>query len=131
VQLILGKGARGETRIVAESSIAEMTRDQLEGITVVEQPAALPNTASAFPLGAGQDGFGLGFQVSVGESVGGRPPGSLSWAGIANTHFWIDPANDIGVVLLLQLFPFYDDKAIELLTAFERTLYDGITSAEN
>ncbi len=129
VQLILGRGARGEARVVGESSIAEMARDQLEGITVVEQPGALPNTSKAFPLGAGKDGFGFGFQVSVGESVGGRPPGSLSWAGIMNTHFWIDPANEIGVVLLLQLFPFYDDKAIELLTTFERTLYSGLASA--
>lgn len=106
-----------------------MARDQLEGITVVEQPTALPNTASVFPLGAGKDGFGLGFRISVGESVGGRPPGSLSWAGIANTHFWIDPTNEIGVVLMLQLFPFYDDRAIELLTTFERTLYNGFGSA--
>jgi len=125
VQMILGKGARSEVRVVEESSIAEMTRDHLEGITVVEQPGAIPTLAMAFPLGAGKDGFGLGFQISVGESVGGRPPGSLSWAGIANTHFWIDPANEIGVVLLLQLLPFYDDKAVELLTAFERTLYGG------
>ena len=53
----------------------------------------------------------------------------MSWAGIMNTHFWIDPANEIGVVLLLQLYPFYDDKAIELLTTFERTLYRGLASA--
>jgi CubicO group peptidase (beta-lactamase class C family) len=127
VQLILGRGARGEVRVVEESSIVEMTRDQLEGITVVEQPGAIPTLAMAFPLGAGKDGFGLGFQISVGESVGGRPPGSLSWAGIANTYFWVDPANEIGVVLLLQLLPFYDDKAVELLTTFERTLYGGFT----
>jgi CubicO group peptidase (beta-lactamase class C family) len=130
VQLILGGGARGEVRILEESSIAEMTQDQLEGITVVEQPAANPTISNAFPLGAGRDGFGLGFQISVGESVGGRPPGTLSWAGIANTHFWIDPANGIGVVLLLQLLPFYDDRAVELLTTFERALYSGFTRAE-
>ncbi len=126
VQLILGRGARGEVRLVEESTIDEMTRDQLEGITVVEQPAVMPNIAKAFPLGAGRDGFGLGFQVSVGESVGGRPPGSLSWGGVANTHFWIDPQNGIGVVLMLQLLPFYDERALELLTTFERTLYSGL-----
>lgn len=72
---------------------------------VVEQPAAIPSVTKAFPLGAGEDGFGLGFQMSVGESVGGRPPGTLSWAGIANTPFWIAPADEIGVVLLLQRLP--------------------------
>ena len=67
--------------------------------------------------------------MSVGESVGGRPPGTLSWAGIANTPLWIAPADEIGVVLLLQLLPFYDDKAVELLTTFERILYGGLPSA--
>ncbi len=100
-----------------------MVRDQLEGIVVVEQPSASPNTALAFPLGADRDGFGLGFQVDAGDGIEGRAPGSLSWAGIANTHFWIDLENELGVVLLLQLYPFYDDEAIDLLTTFERTLY--------
>ncbi|MBT5874307.1 MAG: beta-lactamase family protein [Candidatus Latescibacteria bacterium] len=128
VQLILGGGERGGTRVLSETSISEMARDQLEDITVVEQPSTLPYKSRAFPLGASKDGFGLGFQVSVGQSAGGRPPGTLSWAGIRNTHFWIDPTNGIGVVLLLQLLPFYDKKAIDIMTTFERTLYDGLVS---
>ena len=126
VQLILGGGEREGTRVVSQTSISEMARDQLEAVTVVEQPSAMPNVSRAFPLGAGKDGFGLGFQVSTGQSVGGRPPGALSWAGLQNTHFWIDPTNGIGVVLMLQLLPFYDEKVIDLMTTFERTLYDGI-----
>ena len=43
-----------------------------------------------------------------------------------NTHFWIDPDNGIGVVLLTPLLPFYDDEVIELLTTFESTLYDQL-----
>jgi CubicO group peptidase (beta-lactamase class C family) len=126
-QLILGGGELGGVRVVSEASVAEMVRDQLEGVRVLEQPAAQPTTSRAFPLGAGKDGFGLGFQVSVGESGGGRPDGSLSWAGILNTHFWIDPENDLAVVLLLQLLPFYDEEVIDLMTTFERTLYDGLS----
>jgi CubicO group peptidase (beta-lactamase class C family) len=123
LQLMLGRGERTGVRLLDEQSVAEMVRDQLEGIVVVEQPSASPNTAMAFPLGAGRDGFGLGFQVAAGEGTGGRSPGSLSWGGIANTHFWIDLENDLGVVLMMQFLPFYDDKAISLLTTFERTLY--------
>jgi CubicO group peptidase (beta-lactamase class C family) len=123
LQLILRRGELGGIRLISEQSVAEMVRDQLEGITVVEQPSVAPNTAMAFPLGAGQDGFGLGFQVAAGGDTGSRSPGSLSWAGIQNTHFWIDPERGLGVVLLLQFYPFYDDEAIDLLTAFEQTLY--------
>ena len=37
--------------------------------------------------------------------------------------------NGIGVVLLLQLRPFYDEQVIDLMTTFERTLYDGLSGA--
>jgi len=123
MQMIIGGGQRAGVRLVGPESVAEMARNQLEGIVVVEQPGADPFLSRPFPLGAGRDGFGLGFQVTVGEDEGGRPPGSLSWAGIWNTHFWIDLENEIGVALLMQLLPFYDEKAIELLAKFERALY--------
>ena len=40
-----------------------------------------------------------------------------------NTHFWVDTENRVAVVLLLQMLPFYDEQAIELLTTFEKALY--------
>lgn len=126
IQMILGHGSRDGVQLLDPGSVSEMTRNQLDGFFVSEQPETLPATSKAFPLGAGQDGFGLGFQVSDGEGAGGRPAGSLSWAGIQNTHFWIDTENQIGVVLLVQVLPFYDETIIELLTAFERTFYDGL-----
>ena len=52
-----------------------------------------------------------------------RSPGSLSWAGINNTQFWIDPDAGIGAVLLMQYRPFYDDTAIEALQGFEALVY--------
>ncbi len=125
IRLILGRGQLEGVRLVSPATIAEMSLDQLEGITVARQPGAIPDLSNPFPLGAGRDGFGLGFQVSAGEPVG-RAPGSLSWAGLRNTHFWIDPATGIGVVFLTQVLPFYDDSVIDVLTAFERTLYDHI-----
>ena len=47
----------------------------------------------------------------------------MSWSGLQNTHFWVDPQNEIAVMLLLQILPFYDEKVIELLLSFERALY--------
>jgi CubicO group peptidase (beta-lactamase class C family) len=75
-------------------------------------------------LGAGRDGFGLGFQVT-GEpaELNARSPGSMSWAGIFNTEFWIDPQRGIGAVLLMQYLPFYDSDAIATLLGFEERLY--------
>lgn len=123
MQLVLGGGARGPVRLVSDETLSEMTRDQLDGLTVTEQPAAMPELAHPFPLGAGRDGFGLGFQISAAESADQRAPGSLSWSGLANTHFWIDQQTGVGVVLLFQVLPFYDPAVLEVMDRFERVLY--------
>ena len=47
----------------------------------------------------------------------------MSWAGIFNTEFWVDPVKKIGGVHMMQLLPFYDDGAIRALRGFESTVY--------
>lgn len=123
VQLILGNGARAGVRLLDSVWVREMTRDQLEGLAVALQPGANPALSEAFPLGAGDDGFSLGFQVTRTAGPDGRSAGSLSWAGLANTHFWIDPGSGIGVILLFQVLPFYDARVIATLRRVERAIY--------
>jgi methyl acetate hydrolase len=123
MQLVLGEGARGSARLLSTETLAEMTRDQLDGFTVTEQPGAIPTLSHPFPLGAGHDGFSLGFQVSTTEAEDRRAPGSLSWSGLANTHFWIDRDTGVGVVLLFRVLPFYDPAVIAVMDRFERALY--------
>ena len=52
-----------------------------------------------------------------------RRPGSGNWAGIFNTFFWIDPKEELGVIVMMQMLPFYDDAAIETLQGVERRVY--------
>lgn len=128
IRMILGHGEANGVRLLSSSSVAEMTRDQLVelGIKVSEQPGAIPETSSAFPLGAGLDGFGLGFQIDAPDNPSPRAGGSLSWAGLWNTHFWIDPTNGVGVVFLTQVLPFADKGVMDLLMAFEAELYNHL-----
>ena len=55
-----------------------------------------------------------------------RAPGSMAWAGIYNTEFWIDPVNGIGAVLMMQYLPFYDATAVEVLQGFEQRIYRSL-----
>ena len=55
-----------------------------------------------------------------------RAPGSLSWAGINNTHFWIDPKRRVGAVWLAQVLPFYDEACIRSLRGFEEIVYQSL-----
>jgi CubicO group peptidase (beta-lactamase class C family) len=85
----------------------------------------VPARTRPIPLGAGKDKFGLGFQLASNDPAMSkfRSPGSMSWAGIFNTEFWVDPVKHIGGVHMMQLLPFYDDGAIRALRGFEETVY--------
>jgi len=72
------------------------------------------------------DRFGLGFLLNSEPVSGGRASGSLAWAGLFNTYFWIDPAQNVCGVLMTQILPFYDAKVIDLLSKFERAVYNHV-----
>lgn len=128
IQLFLNDGrAPNGKRLLSEATVALMGENHIGAIFVEQQPAALPALTEPFPLGAGRDKFGLGFQITGPHSDKlSRSPGSMSWAGIFNTEFWIDPARGIGGVLLMQYLPFYDGDAIATLQGFERRVYQGL-----
>jgi len=125
IRMILNGGQLDGKRILSQHSVYMMSENQIGPIYVAQQPAAMPALTKPFPMGAGRDKFGLGFQISAGSDQDHRSAGSLSWAGLYNTEFWIDPKAGIGAVLLLQYLPFYDDGAIRTLQAFETAVYRG------
>ena len=128
IQLFLNGGVTPTgVRLLSTESIRLMGQNQLGSVRVSLQDEPLPDLSRVFPLGAGRDGFGLGFQITgEHDDVHVRMPGSMSWAGLFNTEFWIDPAAGIGAVLLMQYLPFYDKDAIDTLQGFERRLYRGL-----
>jgi len=114
-------------RVPAARTIELMSTNQIGPLTVQAVDSADPLTAQSFPANAGKDKFGFGFQIETAPSSAGmRSPGSLSWAGIFNTHFWIDPASGVAAAVLLQLLPANDAAVVELLTTFERALYQRL-----
>jgi methyl acetate hydrolase len=129
IQLFLNNGRTPSgTRLLSEATVELMAKNQIGRLLVEQQPTANPALSEPFPLGAGRDAFGLGFEITGAHNDPyARSPGSLSWAGIYNTEFWIDPQRGIGAVLLMQYLPFYDGAAIETLQGFERRVYQGLT----
>ena len=70
--------------------------------------------------------WSFGFMISTEEAPTGRSAGSLAWAGLANSYYWIDPARGIGGVWLAQVLPFADEQAISAWLAFERAVYESL-----
>jgi len=128
IGLFLRQGRTVDGRqLVSNATIKDMGRNHTGNVRVRLQEAASPALSAVFPLGAGRDSYGLGFQVTGTPAVQDmRSPGSLSWAGIFNTEFWIDPEKGIGGILLMQYLPFYDRAAIETLQGFEQRVYQSL-----
>jgi len=69
------------------------------------------------------DKFGFGFLINATAYEDGRSAGSLAWAGVDNTFYWIDPRRRLCAVLMMQFLPFADREAIGMLHDFERAVY--------
>ena len=69
--------------------------------------------------------WGLSFLINTQQAPTGRSAGSLAWAGLANTYFWIDRTKRVAGVFLSQVLPFYDDTAIDLFGKFETEVYQA------
>src|SRR5215813_13334244 len=121
VRMLLNGGTLGSAKILTPASVKMMGENQIGSIFVERQPDADKQRTKPFPLGAGKDKFGLGFQIASNDPQYAkyRSAGSMSWAGIFNTEFWIDPVKHIGGVQMMQVLPFYDDGAIRTLRDFE------------
>ena len=128
LRLFLNGGRHGGTRLVGADSIRLMTSNQIAPLVVQEQPSANAATSKPFPIGAGKDAFGFGFQIETDPVAdrGLRSAGSYSWGGIDNTHFWVDPQKQIAAVVLMQVLPFYDDACLEVLRGFEKMAYQQL-----
>src|SRR5216684_5798552 len=103
-----------------------MAENAMGELNVRALPAAPPysNEAEFFPGMVKK--WGLGFMISTEAVPGGRSAGSLAWAGLGNTYFWIDPRAGVAGIILAQLLPFADPKALALLDAFEQTVYAAL-----
>jgi len=73
---------------------------------------------------------GLGFLITADQVPGKRSPGSLSWGGINNTFFWIDPTRGIAGVIMMQYLPFADAEALAVYDAFERGAYQLVNTVQ-
>ena len=111
---------------VLNADIAAMSSPQSGNVDIVEMQTAMPNLSNDFAMHPEvRSAFGFGFEINLSDVPGRRQAGSLAWAGLYNTYFWIDPQSELCGVLLTQLTPFYDDDVTEVFVQFERLVYEA------
>ena len=123
MRMLLNGGELDGARVLKAETVALMGQNHIGAVSVPAQKSALPRSADFTFIADGRDKWGLGFLITADQAPGKRSPGSLSWGGINNTYFWIDPARGIAGVIMMQFLPFADAKALAVHDLFERGAY--------
>jgi methyl acetate hydrolase len=126
LRMLLNRGTLNGKRILSEQSAKLMLEPATGSVVVKEQQSANLSLSRNFPVGAGKDKWGLGFQLAADKSPNHRSPGSGTWAGIFNTHFFIDPSRELGVVVMMQTLPFYDEASMKVYSGAEEAVYSHV-----
>ena len=124
IRMILNRGRAGGRQILKPETVAMMSVNQMgtSRVTKLRSAGGVSNDAEFFP--GIEKTWGLSFMINEQDAPTGRAAGSLAWAGLANTYYWIDPKNGIGGVYATQILPFADDAALPHYLAFEKAVYD-------
>lgn len=125
MQMILGKG-RGinKAQILQAKTVGAMEINQIGDLTAGKMKSYRPARSSDVDIQPGfTEKWGLGFLINTTPYAGGRSAGSLAWAGLYNTFYWIDPKRWRCAVLMMQFLPFVDREAVGLLNDFEHSVY--------
>ena len=129
-QMILNKGRGNGNQVLRPETVASMSQNHIGDLVVTKMTSAAliyTNDVDLYPDMVKK--WGLSFLITTDKTPEGRSAGSLAWAGLANTFFWIDPARDVAGVILMQMLPFCDARCLEAFAGFERGIYAGLDAA--
>jgi len=131
MQMILrhGRGA-GKEQILRPKTVDLMSTNQIGELGAGKLKTFRPSISDDVDLHPGAtDKWGFGFLINTTPYEGGRSTGSLAWAGVENTFYWIDPRSGICAVIMMQFFPFVDKEAVGMLRDFESAVYANLPAA--
>jgi CubicO group peptidase (beta-lactamase class C family) len=121
-RMILNGGTLDGTRVLARETVAAMSANAMGDLVCRPLKTVAPPVSNDVDFIAGMK-WGLSFLINPQPLPTGRSAGSLAWAGLANSYFWIDPVRRVSGVYATQLLPFFDAKAVRLFQDFEAAVY--------
>ena len=121
-QMILHGGRFNGAQVLRPETVAQMARNAMGETVCQPMLTAIPGATNDVPFLDGMK-WGLSFVINPDPLPTGRAAGSLAWAGLANSYYWIDPARKVTGVFATQVLPFFDAKAVGALTGFETAVY--------
>ncbi len=124
IRMILNDGDGPQGRVLKAETVAMMAKNGLGKLKSGAWTSSIPALANSGDFFPGlSKSWSYTFQVNDEPAPTGRPAGQLSWAGLANTYYWIDRHNGIGGMWSSQILPFQDAVSYPASVEFERAVY--------
>ena len=125
-RMLLGGGTFEGVRILQSATVEDAFRNHIGELNwPPSQPTAHPELSAQVDLGPNLK-WGLGLLLNEEQTPGMRAPFSGAWAGLFNTHFWVDPATGVTGAIYTQSLPFVEPRVFALYPAFESALYASL-----
>lgn len=129
IRTLLRGGSLDGVRILRPETVALMGQNQIGQIEVGVLKTMAPALSSDVDFFPGISlKWGFGHMINMQAVARGRSAGSLTWGGLFNTYYWIDPAKRVAAVFMTQVLPFADSRTLRLYRQFERGIYALVKS---
>ncbi len=126
-RMLLGGGELDGTRLLETATVDAAFSHQIGNLTFPELiSSADPICTCDFGVGPGWT-FGHGVLINTFDLPGMRAAGTGAWAGLFNTHFWVDRASGITGSIYSQFLPFVTPEAMGMYMGFEQAVYASRT----
>ncbi|MDQ5833017.1 MAG: beta-lactamase family protein, partial [Actinomycetota bacterium] len=130
LQMLLNGGSGNGARVLRPETIVQMDGNHIGEIPAGILKTQMPERSNDVDLFPGaQIRWGLGHMLNTQPGPNGRSAGTVSWGGLFNTYYWIDPSKRVTGVIMTQILPFADPRALQLYGQFERGVYDALNGA--
>ncbi|MCF6234045.1 MAG: beta-lactamase family protein [Rhodobacteraceae bacterium] len=127
LRMVLNGGELDGNRVLSADAIQQMLADQMRGLEFRPMISVAPPLTADVDLFPGEKAtHSFAFLRNEVAVPGKRSAGSLGWAGVCNTHYWIDPAKDVAAVIMTQSLPFVEPPMLKTYDAFERAVYAAL-----
>jgi CubicO group peptidase (beta-lactamase class C family) len=125
-QALLRGGELDGTRILQQSTVDAAFTNQIGDLDFpAELPTADPASSCDFNAGPGFK-WGYGLLLNTVDIPGMRRAWSGAWAGLCNTHFWVDRTTGVCASIYSNFLPFGTPEALTMYNDFERALYASL-----
>lgn len=122
-RMVLNGGSLDGQRILGEKAMGLLLTDQMGGLSFAPMVSCSPISADVDMFPGEPTGHTFGFLQNRTDLPGRRRKGSLSWAGLMNTHYWIDPSTGLAALFMTQTLPFVDAPLMDFYVTFESAVY--------